>query len=71
MLNSKVAKSYGTAAQPMSLLSINPTSFLNGFGEEVFRKVRVLRLVDTSLVDEEVAKIGSLKGEYRVVWSTV
>jgi len=63
LLSSEVAPTYGSASQPLTLFSINPKSYLNGFQEIVFRKVRVLRLVDTSLVDEEIRQIQKLQGE--------
>lgn len=63
LLSTQVANQYGSSSQPLTLFSINPRSFLNGFEELVFRRVRVLRLVDTSLVDEEIRQIQKLQGE--------
>lgn len=59
----KAANSFGSNCQPLSLVSINPYSFLGGFSSPMFRKVRRLEMCDTSLASEEVEQVRSLPGE--------
>lgn len=65
----KASNSFGSNCQPVSLVSINPYSFLGGFSTPMFRKVRRLEMCDTSLASEEVEQVRSLPGECCQRWT--
>lgn len=60
----KASNSFGSNCQPISLISINPYSFLGGFSTPMFRKLRRLEMCDTSLASEEVEQVRTLPGEH-------
>lgn len=59
----KASTSFGSNCQPLSLVSVNPYSFLGGFSAPMFRKVRRLEMCDTSLASEEVEQVRSMPGK--------
>jgi hypothetical protein len=63
LCSTKAASSFGSNCQPLSLISINPYSFLGGFSAPMFRKLRRLEMCDTSMASEEVEQIRNLQGE--------
>lgn len=66
----KATNSFGTNCQPLSLVSINPYSFLGGFGSPMFRKVRRLEVCDTSLASEEVEGVRSMPDLCHFIWTS-
>ena len=69
LLSIHAAHTYGSACQPVRLTSVNPHSFVGGFSAPIFRKVRVLRIVDTNLAFEEADEIRTLAELEWLVWS--
>lgn len=69
LLSLHSAHTYGSACQPVRLTSINPHSFVGGFSAPIFRKVRVLRIVDTNLAFEEADEIRTLSELEWLIWS--
>lgn len=69
LLSLHAAHSYGSACQPVRLTSVNPHSFVGGFSAPIFRKVRVLRIVDTNLAFEEADEIRTLADLEWLIWS--
>ncbi|SNX86448.1 uncharacterized protein MEPE_05157 [Melanopsichium pennsylvanicum] len=69
LLSIHAAHTYGTACQPVRLTSVNPHSFVGGFSAPIFRKVRVLRIVDTNLAFEEADEIRTLAELEWLIWS--
>lgn len=69
LLSLHAAHTYGTACQPVRLTSVNPHSFVGGFSAPIFRKVRVLRIVDTNLAFEEADEIRTLAELEWLIWS--
>ncbi|SPO24191.1 uncharacterized protein UTRI_03459 [Ustilago trichophora] len=69
LLSLHAAHTYGTACQPVRLTSVNPHSFVGGFSAPIFRKVRVLRIVDTNLAFEEADEIRTLADLEWLIWS--
>lgn len=70
LLSLHAAHTYGSACQPVRLTSINPHSFVAGFSAPIFRKVKVLRIVDTNLAFEEADQIRTLAELEWLVWSS-
>ncbi|ETS65359.1 hypothetical protein PaG_00092 [Moesziomyces aphidis] len=69
LLSLHAAHKYGSACQPVRLTSVNPHSFVGGFSAPIFRKVRVLRIVDTNLAFEEADEIRTLADLEWLIWS--
>ena len=69
LLSLHAAHTYGSACQPVRLTSINPHSFVGGFSAPIFRKVKVLRIVDTNLAFEEADEIRTLAELEWLIWS--
>ncbi|CDR99416.1 uncharacterized protein SPSC_04933 [Sporisorium scitamineum] len=69
LLSLHAAHTYGSACQPVRLTSVNPHSFVGGFSAPIFRKVRVLRIVDTNLAFEEADEIRTLAELEWLIWS--
>ncbi|PWY98929.1 hypothetical protein BCV70DRAFT_201145 [Testicularia cyperi] len=69
LLSLHAAFTYGSACQPMQLTSINPHSFVGGFSAPIFRKVKILRIVDTNLAFEEADEIRTLSELEWLIWS--
>lgn len=69
LLSVHAAHTYGSACQPVRLTSVNPHSFVGGFSAPIFRKVRVLRIVDTNLAFEEADEIRTLAELEWLIWS--
>ncbi|GAC95901.1 hypothetical protein PHSY_003479 [Pseudozyma hubeiensis SY62] len=69
LLSLHAAHTYGSACQPVRLTSVNPHSFVGGFSAPIFRKVRVLRIVDTNLAFEEADEIRTLAELEWLIWT--
>lgn len=63
------AHTYGSACQPVRLTSVNPHSFVGGFSAPIFRKVKVLRIIDTNLAFEEADEIRTLSDLEWLIWT--
>ncbi|PWN22751.1 hypothetical protein BCV69DRAFT_280358 [Microstroma glucosiphilum] len=70
LCSAKAASSFGSNCQPLSLVSINPYSFLGGFSAPMFRKLRRLEMCDTSMASEEVEQIRNLQDLCHFVWTS-
>ncbi|CAO1615606.1 unnamed protein product [Sympodiomycopsis kandeliae] len=66
----KASNSFGSNCQPLSLVSINPYSFLGGFSTPMFRKLRRLEMCDTSLASEEVEQVRTLPDLCHFTWTS-
>ncbi|CAO1634153.1 unnamed protein product [Jaminaea pallidilutea] len=66
----KASTLFGSNCQPISVMSINPYSFLGGFSAPMFRKVRRLELCDTSLASGEVEHVRTLPDLCHFVWTS-
>lgn len=63
------AHTYGSACQPVRLTSVNPHSFVGGFSAPIFRKVKILRIIDTNLAFEEADEIRTLAELEWLIWT--
>ena len=61
IVSSDAVHSYGTACQPLRLTSVNPHSFICGFGAPIFRRVIELNVFDLNLSNSEAEGIHKLR----------
>lgn len=61
LVSNNAVHSYGTACQPLRLTSINPHSFICGFGAPIFRRVVDLNVFDINLSHSEAEGICKLR----------
>lgn len=62
-LTPQAAEAFGTPCKPTTLLCVNAHSFLGHFSAPIFRTVKRLEVVDTTLAVEEVDEIRQMPGE--------